>query len=164
MNGLIAGKRQVLLPILALTGALTAVIMLMLFLLPSQPGEASQGGVILRPGIDDPSLNTITIGVAADLSQFIPDIGYRQANSVVLLAEQINNAGGIEIGGVPHDIVVAIADSRCIDNTASQTAANWLVSQGVVAVVGHTCSSSSSAICRNMALPTGFTVLSALLR
>lgn len=145
MNDSLSGKRRVLLPILALTGSLTAIILLMLFLLPTQPGQASQGGIILRPGVDSPTLNVITIGVAADLSQIIPDMGWRQVNSVVLLASQINAQGGIEIGGVAHDIVVAIADSECTNATASQAAANALVSQGAVAVVGHTCSNSSLA-------------------
>lgn len=145
MNDSFAGKRQVLLPILALIGALSAVIILMFFLLPSQPGQAAQGGIILRPGIDSPSVNVITIGVAADLTDVTSFIGNRQANSVVLLANKFNSQGGIEIGDVPHDIVVAIADSQCTDITASQAAANWLVSQGAVAVVGHTCSMSSVA-------------------
>ena len=136
------GKHHVLLPVLALFTAL-AVVTLLLICMPTQASQAAAHGVLLRPGVDSPSNDVITIGVAADLSDVTSFIGNRQANSVVLLASQINTLGGIEIGGVQHDIVVAIANSQCINPTASSDAANWLVSQGAVGVIGHTCSGSS---------------------
>ncbi|RLC60754.1 MAG: hypothetical protein DRI48_11560, partial [Chloroflexi bacterium] len=83
----------------------------------------------------------ITIGVAAGLSN-LDWIGWRQANAVQLAVNQVNAAGGIEIGGVAHTVVLVTADSMC-DPSEAITAANALLDAGAVSVVGHTCSGAS---------------------
>ncbi len=80
--------------------------------------------------------------MAADLSQVIPDVGWPQVNSVQLAVNQVNAAGGISIGGIPHTVVLEVADSQC-NSAGGADAANTLVGKGVIAVVGHTCSSAS---------------------
>ncbi len=144
MNDLIARPRKAFLPILAFLFSLVVVALLLLSI-TAQASQAAARGMLLRPGIESPSADVITIGVAADLSDVASGIGNRQANSVVLLATQINASGGLEIGGKTYDLQVAIFDSKCLDDTVSENAANWLVSQGAVGVIGHTCSKSSLA-------------------
>ena len=87
--------------------------------------------------------NVITIGVASSLSG-LPDLGWRQVNAVQLAVDQINAGGGLDIGGTNYTLALVSADSGC-NPTQAVTAANTLLNAGVVAVVGHACSSASSA-------------------
>jgi len=88
--------------------------------------------------------NVITIGVAADMSGPLDFLGWRQANAVQLAVDQVNAAGGIDIGGTNYTLVLVTADSGC-NSTQAITATNTLLGAGVVAVVGHTCSGASNA-------------------
>ena len=85
--------------------------------------------------------SVITIGVASSQSVF-PDGGWRQANAVQLAVDQVNAAGGIDIGGTNYTLALVAADSAC-EPTQAVTAANTLLNAGAVAVVGHTCSGAS---------------------
>lgn len=86
----------------------------------------------------------ITIGVSADLSNFADFIGWRQVNAVQLAVDQINAAGGVEVGGSSYTLTLVSADSAC-DATQAITATNTLLDAGAVAVVGPTCSGASLA-------------------
>jgi len=97
---------------------------------PSDPGTR-----VLSNG------SVITIGVASSLS-VLPEIGQRQANAVQLAVDQVNAAGGIDIGGTNYTLALVTVDSGC-DPTQAAVAANTLLSAGAVAVVGHTCSGAS---------------------
>ena len=85
--------------------------------------------------------SVIAVGVASTLS-VLPELGQRQANAVQLAVDQVNAAGGIDIGGTNYTLALVTADSGC-DPTQAAVAANTLLSAGVVAVVGHTCSGAS---------------------
>lgn len=88
-----------------------------------------------------PADNIVTIGVQAALTLGNDFIGIRQANAVQLAVDEINAAGGIDIGGTLYTVDLVLADSQCRPDQADD-AANALLSAGVVAVVGDTCSSS----------------------
>ncbi|MGW8250763.1 MAG: branched-chain amino acid ABC transporter substrate-binding protein, partial [Anaerolineales bacterium] len=88
--------------------------------------------------------SVITIGVSADMSGIADFIGWRQVNAVQLAVEQINAAGGLEIGGASYTLTLVSADSGC-DPTQAITATNTLLDAGAVAVVGPTCSGASLA-------------------
>jgi branched-chain amino acid transport system substrate-binding protein len=89
-----------------------------------------------------PEENVVTIGVQAALTLGNATIGVRQANAVQLAVDQVNAAGGIDIGGTLYTVELAVADSACKPEQADD-AANALLAAGAVAVVGDTCSSSS---------------------
>jgi branched-chain amino acid transport system substrate-binding protein len=88
-----------------------------------------------------PAANVIKIGVQAALTLGNNFIGVRQANAVQLAVDEVNAAGGIDIGGTPYTVELVLGDSQCRPDQADD-AANLLLSAGVVAVVGDTCSSS----------------------
>lgn len=90
------------------------------------------------------SSSVITIGVSGPLSGPVAFLGWHVANSVQLAISQTNAAGGINIGGIPHTVVLVTADDAC-DSTQAVTAANTLLNAGAVAVIGHVCSSASIA-------------------
>jgi len=84
-----------------------------------------------------------TIGVAADLSGPIPDLGWQQVNAVQLAISQTNAAGGLTLGGTNYTLHLAIADDGC-DEAQAAPAAQSLLDAGALAVVGHTCSVAST--------------------
>lgn len=86
--------------------------------------------------------DVISIGVAVALNGPADWMGWRQLNSIELAVDEVNSAGGVEIGGNNYDIAIISADSKC-DATQAVSAANTLVLAGVKAVIGHTCSSAS---------------------
>jgi branched-chain amino acid transport system substrate-binding protein len=86
--------------------------------------------------------SAITIGTAAPLTGPNAALGWQQVNAVQLAISRTNAAGGIEIGGTSYSVTLAIADSGC-NTTQAITAANELLADGAVAVVGHTCSGAS---------------------
>jgi branched-chain amino acid transport system substrate-binding protein len=88
-----------------------------------------------------PAANVIKIGVQAALTLGNDFIGIRQANAVQLAVDQVNAAGGIDIGGTPYTVELVLGDSQCKPDQADD-AANLLLSAGVVAAVGDTCSSA----------------------
>lgn len=99
----------------------------------------------LLPSYNHPEAgNVITIGVAADLSDGVDFIGWRQANAVQLAVDELNQGGGLDIGGVPYSVSIVLADSMC-DPTQAITAAQTLLDAGVVALVGHSCTGASLA-------------------
>lgn len=128
----------------------TAVVLATLLLLPVlSPAGASKTSTITSSSANQGTVSlsrgsVITIGVAADLSGPFANFGWKEANSVQLAINQINAAGGIDIGGVTYDLEMVTADSAC-DPTQAVTAANTLLDAGAVAVVGHTCSGASFA-------------------
>jgi basic membrane protein A len=85
----------------------------------------------------------ITIGVAQVINGPLDWIGWRQLNSVQLAVDQINAAGGIDIGGIPYTVTMVYTDSQCTSYNGGVSAANDLIAAGAVAVVGHSCSASS---------------------
>jgi len=89
-----------------------------------------------------PAEDVITIGVEAALSHGNDFIGVRQANAVQLAVDEINAAGGVDIGGTLYTVALVMEDSECNPNVADD-AAQALVDAGVVAVVGDTCSGST---------------------
>ena len=84
----------------------------------------------------------ITIGVGAAMSG-LPELGWRQVNAAQLAVDQVNTAGGIDIGGAVYTLTLIAADDGC-SATQAITAANTLLSAGAVAVVGYTCGSASN--------------------
>jgi branched-chain amino acid transport system substrate-binding protein len=88
-----------------------------------------------------PADNIVTIGVQAALTLGNNYIGVRQANAVQLAVDEINTAGGVDIGGTSYTVELVLADSQCRPEQADD-AANDLLAAGVVAVVGDTCNSS----------------------
>lgn len=87
--------------------------------------------------------STIVVGAAFDLSVNTA-IGWPQANSVQMLVDKTNAAGGILVNGTPYTLTLVVADSAC-NATQAITAANSLLDSGAVVVIGHSCSGASLA-------------------
>lgn len=112
----------------------------------STPARATDNHEQIPSSISNSSVagNTITLGVSSDLSGFADFLGWRQVNAVQLAVDQINAAGGLDIGDTSYTLTLVSADSGC-DPIQAITATNTLLDAGVVAVVGPTCSGASLA-------------------
>lgn len=85
--------------------------------------------------------SVVKIGVAAWLSG-PGELGWSQENSVKLAVDQVNASGGLDIGGTTFSVALVSVDGDCNQTNGANSAAT-LVASGVVAVVGHSCSSSA---------------------
>lgn len=87
--------------------------------------------------------DTIKIGVAGAHSGDLASYGLPTVNAAELVVEEINANGGID----GKTVELVIEDDQCLPEVAANTAAK-LVSEEVVAVIGHICSGAT-----NTALP-----------
>jgi branched-chain amino acid transport system substrate-binding protein len=87
--------------------------------------------------------DTIKIGVAGAHSGDLASYGLPTVNAAQLVVNEINENGGID----GRMVELIIEDDQCAPEVAANTAAK-LVSDGVVAVIGHICSGAT-----NTALP-----------
>lgn len=80
--------------------------------------------------------STIKIGLIAELTGQIPAVGASSRNGAQLAVKEINDAGGIELGGKKYKVELIIEDSASKPEQAA-SAAQKLITQGnVVAIVG----------------------------
>lgn len=77
----------------------------------------------------------IRIGVIAELTGEIPAVGASCKNAAVMAVAEINEAGGLEIGGSRHGLALVIEDSAATADKAA-AAARKLAADGVLAIVG----------------------------
>jgi len=83
---------------------------------------------------------TIKVGVAGPHSGDLAPYGLPTINAVELVVDKVNAAGGV----LGRQIELVIEDDTCTPEVAANTAAK-LVSDGVVAVIGHVCSGATNA-------------------
>ncbi|HLT57639.1 MAG: ABC transporter substrate-binding protein [Limnochordales bacterium] len=98
----------------------------------------------------------IVVGLNAELTGSIPVVGQSSRNGAQLAVDQINAAGGLEVGGRRYTIRLVIEDNE--DDAASAVAATTkLITQNrVVAVVGPNASRNAvpaAQIAENMRTP-----------
>ena len=108
-------------------------------------GGAPAAAVTLPISADDPApgaTDVITIGIAAPLSGDVAWLGWPQANAVQLAVDQVNAAGGVDIGGVLYQVALVMADDQC-SNALAPIAAQQLLDAGAVGIIGHTCSGAT---------------------
>tara|TARA_B100001939_G_scaffold173173_1_gene149165 strand:- start:136 stop:1194 length:1059 start_codon:yes stop_codon:yes gene_type:complete len=79
------------------------------------------------------------------------------AASAELAFNEASDSGSL-LGG--KKIKVERADSTCVDSAAATSAAEGLVSNGVVAIMGADCSGVTGAIASNVAVPNGVVMIS----
>ena len=88
---------------------------------------------------------TITLGVIGPMTGSLAVYGTHIENGVELAVEQINAAGGVNVGGQMYEIALNSKDDQG-DSTECLNAMNALISDGVSLVVGSATSGCTSAI------------------
>jgi branched-chain amino acid transport system substrate-binding protein len=79
--------------------------------------------------------STIKIGVNAELTGGVPVVGESCKNAAELAVKEINDAGGLEVGGKKYTVELLVEDDEDKAESAA-AAAQKLVTAGVVAMIG----------------------------
>ncbi len=102
-------------------------------------------------------LADIKMGIILGFTGPIESLTPAMAGSAELAFKEASDSGSL-LGG--KRISVERADSTCVDSAAATTAAEGLVSNGVVAIMGADCSGVTGAIATNVAVPNGVVMIS----
>ena len=99
--------------------------------------------------------DTIKIGLNAELTGGIPVVGESCRNAAELAIKEVNDAGGLEVGGKKYKIELTIEDNE--DKAESAAAATQkLVTAGVLAMIGPNASRNaipSSVVAESAKMP-----------
>jgi len=99
----------------------------------------------------------IKMGIILGFTGPIESLTPAMAASAELAFNEASDSGAL-LGG--KKISVTRADSTCVDSAAATSAAEGLVSDGVVAIMGADCSGVTGAIATNVAVPKGVVMIS----
>ena len=99
----------------------------------------------------------LKMGIILGFTGPIESLTPAMAASAELAFNEASDSGKL-LGG--QKISVERADSTCVDSAAATTAAEGLVSNGVVAIMGADCSGVTGAIATNVAVPNGVVMIS----
>jgi branched-chain amino acid transport system substrate-binding protein len=95
----------------------------------------------------------ILLGFTGPIESLTPDM----ASGAELAFNEASESGEL-LGG--SKITILRADSTCVDSAAATTAAQGLLDQGMVALMGADCSGVTGAVATNVAVPNGFPMIS----
>jgi branched-chain amino acid transport system substrate-binding protein len=78
----------------------------------------------------------VKIGLIAELTGDIPAVGASCKNAAQMAVDEINTAGGIDLGGVKHGISLVVEDSAAKADQAAAAAQKLITQDQVLAIVG----------------------------
>ncbi|MHB8133590.1 MAG: ABC transporter substrate-binding protein [Anaerolineaceae bacterium] len=79
---------------------------------------------------------TIKVGVVAELTGDIPAVGASCKNAAEMAVQQINDAGGLEVGGKKYKVELFIEDNAGKADQSASAAQKLITQQNVVAIIG----------------------------
>jgi branched-chain amino acid transport system substrate-binding protein len=80
--------------------------------------------------------DTIKIGVIAELTGDIPAVGASCKNAAQMAVQEINEAGGIQLGGRPYKVELIVEDNAGKADQSASSAQKMITQQNVTAIVG----------------------------
>src|SRR5512133_640497 len=80
--------------------------------------------------------NTIPVGVIAELTGDIPAVGTSCKNAAELAVKQVNDAGGLDVGGTKYQIQLFIEDNAGKADQSASSAQKLITQQNVIAIIG----------------------------
>ena len=103
------------------------------------------------------AVGEIKMGIILGFTGPIESLTPAMAASAELAFKEASDSGSL-LGG--STITPVRADSTCVDSAAATSAAEGLISGGVVAIMGADCSGVTGAIASNVAVPNGVVMIS----
>lgn len=79
---------------------------------------------------------TIKVGVVAELTGDIPAVGASCKNAAEMAVQEINDAGGLEVGGQKYKVELYIEDNAGKADQSASAAQKLITQQNVVAIIG----------------------------
>ena len=107
--------------------------------------------------ISSVALAEIKVGIILGFTGPIESLTPAMRDSAKLAFAEVSASGAL-LGG--ETITPLIGDSTCVDSDAAIAAAELIVSDGAVAIMGADCSGVTGAIVTNVAVPNGVTMVS----
>lgn len=98
----------------------------------------------------------ILVGVNAEITGAIPMVGAACKNAAEMAAEEINSAGGLEVGGKKYTINLVIADNENKPESAAAAATKLLTQDKVLIHIGANASKNAipaSSVCNELQCP-----------
>ncbi|MDT8306646.1 MAG: ABC transporter substrate-binding protein [Anaerolineae bacterium] len=89
----------------------------------------------------------VRIGVVAPLTGDIPKVGESTQNAAQMAIDEVNNAGGLEIGDTTYTVVIQVEDNEAKAESSVAAATKLITQDNVVAIIGPQSS--------KQAVPTG---------
>jgi branched-chain amino acid transport system substrate-binding protein len=80
--------------------------------------------------------STIKVGVVAELTGDIPAVGASCKNASEMAVQQINDAGGLDVGGTKYKVELFIEDNAGKADQSASAAQKLITQQNVVAIIG----------------------------
>ena len=80
--------------------------------------------------------DTIKVGVVAELTGDIPAVGASCKNAAEMSVQEVNDAGGIEVGGKKYKIELFVEDNAGKADQSASAAQKLITQQNVVAIIG----------------------------
>lgn len=91
--------------------------------------------------------DTITIGVIAPLTGEIPKVGESTQNAAEMAIAEVNEAGGLEVGGQTYQVEIIVEDNESKAESSVAAATKLITQDEVLAIIGPQAS--------KQAVPTG---------
>ena len=107
--------------------------------------------------ISTAALSEIKVGIILGFTGPIETLTPAMRDSAKLAFAEVSDSGAL-LGG--ETITPLIGDSTCVDSDAAVAAAEIIVNDGAVAIMGADCSGVTGAIATNVAVPNGVTMVS----
>ncbi len=79
---------------------------------------------------------TIKVGVVAELTGDIPAVGASCKNAAEMAVKEVNDAGGLEVGGKKYQVELFIEDNAGKADQSASAAQKLITQQNVVAIIG----------------------------
>lgn len=98
---------------------------------PSQAEPAPAGGEAAAEAAGE-----IRIGINAEITGDIPSVGENCKNAAEMYAEEVNAAGGLEVGGQKYRLTLMIEDDEAKAESAAAANTKLITQDGVLAIVG----------------------------
>ncbi|MCC6147818.1 MAG: ABC transporter substrate-binding protein [Anaerolineaceae bacterium] len=80
--------------------------------------------------------DTIKVGVVAELTGDIPAVGASCKNAAEMSVQEINDAGGLDVGGKKYKVELFIEDNAGKADQSASAAQKLITQQNVVAIIG----------------------------
>jgi len=98
--------------------------------------------------------SVIKVGVIAEITGSMPAVGKSCETAAKLAVRQINDAGGLTVGGKKYKIEIVVEDSASDPKKAAAAATRLIDQNGVLAIVGPN-SSSNAVAAADVAVTSG---------
>ncbi|HSM89380.1 MAG TPA: ABC transporter substrate-binding protein, partial [Desulfobacterales bacterium] len=93
-------------------------------------------GVLMATGAVAQKTPTIKIGINAEITGDIPKVGEATKFAAQMWVEDVNKAGGIEVGGKKYKVELAVEDNEAKAESAAKAATKLITVDEVIAIVG----------------------------